>query len=264
MSAQQQTHTSTRKRRRARVATSLLVALLIAPLAGCATDDPQAACTQGPAFAAARLRADLAVSELSSTTRLELEESVVAITDQVGLLREVSPRALRDPLGVVLAAYGQLLVALDALGWDPLLAASDARVSSARAAFADDTVSSAFADVEAFFDEQCRLALGDTFGNLAVVGTTLPLPPESQEPSLDGSEEDGAPDQELRAIAATLVQRYGVVLSDEEALCLGRLLVASALTASDTDLDDAALQAILIQLFNRCSLDTTPLTNPDN
>ena len=122
---------------RTRVIRLSLVSMLMLCASACSTDSIEDACIEGPLFANARARAERAVADLDRTTSIELEDSVLAMVDQVSVMREVSPRSLRDPLGVALAAYGGLVVALDQVGWDPVSASTDTRVADARRAFTD-------------------------------------------------------------------------------------------------------------------------------
>lgn len=230
----------------------------------CGSDTPAQACAQGPLFASARQRAERAVSELDGTTSIELEESVIAIADRVALMREVSPRSLRDPLGVLLAAYGQLVVALNDTGWDPASATNDPRVMSARAAFAEESVAAARTAVEDFLAEQCELARGASDPNFALTGTTLPLPEGSEEPSRDATEDDGATASELQSFGFAIGDSYGVVLDATQAECIARALGVTYVDGSDSDIDDDEFLATVSAAFTQCGVTTPPTTTPDN
>jgi hypothetical protein len=238
-----------------------LVAMTSTLLGACATESPAEACTRGPIFSSARQRAENAVSELDRTNTIELEESVTAVVDQLLLLREVSPRELRDPLGVLLAAYGQLVVALDGVSWNPRTADTDAAVSKARAAFAETSVAESADDVVAFFAEQCEIALGETNPRFAITGTTLPLPQSGDEASLDAAESDVVDDAELAAIGFTVGETYGVALTADEALCVARSL-ANSPTAANPLIDDATYFALIEEFFAGCAIATPPTTTP--
>lgn len=109
----------TRAANRLRTISVFAAVLAIATLASCSNETAGEACARGPIFAAARARAERSVAEIDTTSTIELEESLNALVDQLLVLRDVSPSELRDPLGTLLAAYGQLVVALDDIGWDP-------------------------------------------------------------------------------------------------------------------------------------------------
>jgi hypothetical protein len=155
-------------------------------------------------------------------------------------------------------------VSLEAVGFDPRVATGDAAVAAARAAFADDSIVTASISVEEFLAQQCEIALAQLPSNFAVVGTTLPPPAGSDEAARDDIEDERPTDQELAAIAQTLVDRFGISLGEDDAACLGTQLLRSDLTRSDADIDDASLVVELATLFARCSLDTAllPTTDP--
>ena len=227
----------------------------------CASESAGEACARGPIFSSARERAERAVAELDRTTTIELEESVTQVIDQLLLLREVSPSSLRDPLGVLIAAYGQLVVALDEVAWNPQTADTDPAVSAARAAFAETSVAESVDEVSQFFDEQCKIALGESNPLFAITGTTLPLPESGDEASLDAAESNTVDDGELTAIGFTVGESYGVALTAQEALCVARALAGSQ-AARDAELDDAAYFAVIVEIFNTCAVATPPTTTP--
>ena len=242
----------------------VLLALFVFAVAACAGGSPAEACQRGPLFSSARQRAERAVSELDRTTSLELRDSVSSIVDQLLVLREVSPRDLRDPLGILLAAYGQLVVALDQIDWNPSIAAADSEVEQARTAFAETSVSSAAEEVESFFSEQCDLALSQSNPLFAASGTTLPLPDEGQEPRLDAADDTSISPSELQALGFLIGETYGVALLAPEAECIARALGSRFSAGSDIDLSDDQFFALVTETFVSCDVSTTPSTAPNN
>lgn len=250
-----------------RLALCLLVVAMSLATAACGSDSPAQACAQGPLFASTRQRAERAVSELEITTTLELEESLLAMTDRIAILREVSPRSLRDPLGILLAAYGQLVVAFDQVSWDPTVGVADAGVATARAAFSEQSVASALTAVEDFLAEQCELARSGLNPGFALTGTTLPLPEISEEASTD-ADDNLVSASELQAFGFALAEAYGVALVAQEAECVGRALGTTFSAGTDAQVDDEQFFALVVSAFTDCGVATTPtttaVTTPDN
>lgn len=240
------------------------IVIFVVGLASCSSESAGEACARGPLFSSARERAERAVAELERTTTVELEESVSSIVDQVLLLREVSPRSLRDPLGVLLAAYGQLVVAFDDVAWNPQVAMADPGVADARAAFAETSVSTAADTVEEFFADQCEIALGESNPLFAVTGTTLPLPEPGEEPRLDAAEDPVVTPSELQSVGFLIGETYGVALVAEEAECIARALGTTFSDASDIDVSDEQYFALVTETFVSCGVTTPPTTTPDN
>ena len=237
-----------------------VVALSSLLVSACGSESAAEACARGPMFSSARQRAERAVSELDRTTTIELRESVVAVVDQLLLLREVSPSSLRDPLGVLVAAYGQLVVALEEAAWDPLTAGTDPAVAAARAAFAETSVAESVDEVSQFFDQQCEIAIGESNPLFAITGTTLPLPESGDEAALDAPDTNTVDEGELTAIGFTLGESYGVALTADEALCVARALAGSK--AAQDELDDDAYFAVIVEIFDTCAVATPPTTTP--
>ena len=234
-----------------------MTALLVVSLAGCGDESPAAACSQGTLFAASRQRVERAVSELDTTTSLELQESVVAMSDLVAVMREVSPRSLREPLGMLLAAYGQLVVSLDAIGFDPVVASTSARVASARVAFTDKSVVEALIAVEDFLTDQCELARSATNPGFALTGTTLPLPEIVEEPSRDVIEDGSDTALELQTLGFAYGETYDIALEASQAQCIGQqmfALVGSSGNLDDVDVDDEEYLDLVRQTFVDCGV----------
>lgn len=240
------------------------VGLCLVMLVACGSDAPAQACAQGPLFASARQRAERAVSELDSTSSIELEEAVLAIADRIAVLRDVSPRQWRDPLGVLLAAYGQLVVALDDVSWDPTVAATDSGVAKSRAAFAEDSVARALSAVEDLLVEQCELARGASNPDFALTGTTLPLPVISEDPTSDVDDGSVVGPSEWQALGFGIAEAYGVALEAEQAECLGRSLGVTFVDGNDIDVDDEQFFALIQTFFSECGISTPPTTVPGN
>ena len=233
-------------------------------VAACSTDSIQNACIEGPLFANARARAERAVADLDRTTSIELEDAVLAMVDQVSVMREVSPRSLRDPLGVALAAYGGLVVALDQVGWDPVAASTDDRVADARRVFTDASVSDALLKIESFFEIQCEQARSAANPNFALTGTTLPNPIISEEPSMDANENDLVSQSELEALGYAIGESYGVALTISEARCVAAELGTTFASGDDANLTNEDLFDVVKNAFSSCGVSTPPITAPNN
>lgn len=233
-------------------------------VAACSTDSIENACIEGPLFANARARAERAVADLDRTTSIELEDAVLAMVDQVSVMREVSPRSLRDPLGVALAAYGGLVVALDQVGWDPVAASTDDRVADARRVFTDASVSDALLKIESFLEIQCEQARSATNPNFALTGTTLPNPVISEEPSMDAYENDLVSQSELEALGYAIGESYGVALTSSEARCVAAELGTTFASGDDANLTNEDLFAVVKNAFSSCGVSTPPITAPNN
>lgn len=239
---------------------AIVLAMMATSLMACGNDSPAQACAQGPLFSSARQRAERAVSELEATTTLELEEALLSMSDRIAVLREVSPRSLRDALGTLLAAYGQLIVAFDQVSWDPKVGATDSDVANARAAFTEESVALALSKVEDFLAEQCELARSGLNPGFAIIASTLPLPEISNEASADAEEDNLVSASELQAFGFSIAESYEVAVSAVEAECIGRSLGSSFASGSDDQVDDDDFYTLVVATFSACEVATSPTT----
>jgi len=241
-----------------------MASLSLAGLAACAGDSVADTCEQASLLENARARVERAVTTLEQTSQRELEEATLDIVDRLSLMRDVAPRDLRSPLGVLLAAYGQLTVSLGNIGWDPTLATNDAAVQSARRAFTDESVAGANTSLVAWVEAQCGQVQSALDPAFAASGTTLPMPEMSEEPSRDADEGSSVNETELQAIGYVIGETYGVALVASEAECVARTLGVTFGEASDVTLDDSEFFAEVVKVFASCGVTTPPTTTPNN
>ena len=230
-------------------------------LVACGGDAVAETCEQTLLLDNARARVERAVTSLAQSSQVEIEEASLDIVDRLALMRDVAPRELRPALGVLLAAYGQLSVSLGNIGWDTSLAATDAAVVTARAAFTDTSVAGALSTIADWTLEQCGRTPQAVSAEFAASGTTLPMPEVSEEPSRDVDEANLVTDGELTAIGFTIGETYGVALTATEALCVARTLAQSPEASSAQSSDDEYF-AVIVDTFTACAVATPPTTAP--
>jgi hypothetical protein len=240
----------------------VVAVLAVVAVSACGGDNVADTCEQAALLENARARVERAITTLEQTSQLELEEATLDIVDRLALMRDVAPRDLRSPLGVLLAAYGQLTVSLGNTGWDPTLAANDAAVQSARRAFTDQSVATANTSLAEWVEAQCGRAQSAIDPAFAASGTTLPMPEMSEEPSRDAEEESSVSDSELQAIGDVIGESYGVALVASEAECVARTLGVTFGEANDVTLDDSEFFAEVVNVFASCGVTTPPTTTP--
>ena len=236
--------------------------LAVVAVSACGGDNVADTCEQAALLENARARVERAVTTLEQTSQLELEEATLDTIDRLTLMREVAPRDLRSPLGVLLAAYGQLTVSLGNTGWDPTLAVNDAAVQSARRAFTDQSVATAYSTLAEWVETRCGRAQSAVDPAFAASGSTLPMPEMSEEPSRDADEEPSVNETELQAIGYVIGETYGVELEASEAECVARTLGVTVGEASDVTLDDTEFFAEVVNVFSSCGVTTPPTTTP--
>lgn len=240
----------------------LVAILALVAVSACGGDSVADTCEQSGLLENARARVERAVTTLEQTSQLELEEATLDIVDRLALLREVAPRDLRSPLGVLLAAYGQLTVSLGNIGWSPTLAANDAAVQTARRAFTDQSVATANSTLAEWVEAQCGREQSAIDPAFAASGSTLPMPEMSEEPSRDADEGSSVNESELQAIGYIIGETYGVALEASDAECVARTLGVTFGEASDVTLGDTEFFAEVEKVFASCGVTTPPTTTP--
>jgi hypothetical protein len=213
-------------------------------------------CRALPGFDAAVARVDAGVTDAPFVSTVETRESIALLIDRVTVLREAAPRSVRSALGTVLAAYGQVAVAYEAVQWDPRVASGDDAVTAAVSALASDGVASAREELSAYAEAECRIGIDQvTLGDL-VVPTTLPLPAFSSEPAADAPDRGGE-ENVLRAVGFIIAERYAIAVTVPEAECLG------SRASESEELNDASPEAThewTVIAFAECGIVTVPTT----
>jgi hypothetical protein len=240
------------KRHLARV---LLVVGMIAGASACSSREDF--CRALPGVDAALSRVDTGLIDEPFVSVIDARESITLLIDRLTLLREAAPRAVRGGLGNLLAAYGQVAVAYEAVDWDPQVAAGDDGVTSARTALGSDDIVAAREELSAFATRECDVDVDPAKLGDFVVPTTLPLPSFSQEPAADAPDQ-GAAEDVLSAVGFVIAEAYRVAITIEQAACVGARAAVDEARLADATPEET--HEWTVSVFAACGITTVPTT----
>lgn len=192
------------------------------------------------------------------TTRIDNRGLFVSLIERLTLMREAAPRTMRGDIGTLLAAYGQLAVAYEAVDWDAQVAVADTSVAAARALLTEESVFAARESFVAFVASECASELDPVQLGELLVPTTLPLPSFSEEPAADAPDTDE--EDVLLAVGFLVAERYGIAVTAQEAQCLGELV---ATTDVLDRADENQSHAWFVDAFALCGIASVPSTVAD-
>lgn len=232
-----------------------LVCGLLVSVAGCSSREDF--CRALPGTDAALKRVDAGVLDEPFVSVVDARESVLLLVDRLTLLREAAPREARSALGTLLAAYGQIAVAYEAVGWDPQVAVEDDGVVAARTALGNADVVTARDELSTYASGECNVNVDPARLGDFVVPTTLPLPSFSPEPAADVPDQ-GTTENVLSAVGFVIAERYGIAITIEEAACIGERAAADDALLNGATTDETHRWALTT--FTDCGITTVPTT----
>ena len=236
----------------------LLVVLLTASMVACASLDDF--CGAVPATDSSVRAVDRLVGGESSgvATRSDNRGLFVSLIERLTLMREAAPRTMRGDIGTLLAAYGQLAVAYEAVDWDAQIAVADPSVDAARALLTEESVFAARESFVAFVAAECASEIDPVQLGELLVPTTLPLPSFSEEPAADAPDTDE--EDVLSAVGFFVAERYGIAVTAQEAQCLGELVATTDVLDSA---DENQSHTWFVEAFALCEIASVPSTVGD-
>ena len=240
---------------KSRLVPLVLVVGMIVGASACSSRDDF--CRALPGVDAALNRVDTGLIDEAFVSVVDARDSISLLVDRLTLLREAAPRAVRDSLGNLLAAYGQVAVAYEAVGWDPQVAAGDGGVTAARTALGNGDIVAAREELAAYATQECEVDVDPTRLGDFIVPTTLPLPSFSPEPAADAPDQ-GTTEDVFSAVGFVIAEAYGIAITIEQATCVG-----SRSAADEAELAEASSQAThewTVSAFAACGITTVPTT----
>jgi hypothetical protein len=232
----------------------LVIAIIVG---GSACSSREDFCRAFPGADADLSRVDAALIDDPFVSSFDARESITRLVDRLTLLREAAPRSVRDSLGTLLAAYGQVAVAYEAVDWDPQVAAGDDGVATARSALGSGDIVVAREELAAYATGECNVDVDPARLGDFVVPTTLPLPSFSPEPAADAPDQ-GATEDVLSAVGFVIAEAYRIAITVEQAACVGaRAADDEASLADDTP---EQTHEWTVNAFAECGITTVPTT----
>jgi len=189
-------------------------------------------------------------SDLETTSPGRLREVFSELVSTLSTMSEFAPPRIYVSIAQLAETYESFASALEAIGWQGGMIAKDAAATSAAVRLASNEIELAQTDLGEFIDTECQVEIENVINKLPSVGTTLPDPlvqDETQE--LPDVSSDNA-----QSVAASfgflVVERFGVAITNEQALCIGTALISKNLI-NNSQLD-ASYWNMVQQTFDEC------------
>lgn len=238
-----------------RIVRLMLVAGIAVCLSACSSREDF--CRAVPGADAALTRVDAGLVDEHFVSSVDARDSITLLIDRLTLLREAGPRAVRGSLGTLLAAYGQVAVAYEAVGWDPQVAVGDDGVATARTALGDEAVITARGELAAYATSECNIDIDPAQLGDFLSPTTLPLPSFSPEPAADAPDE-GTAENVLSAVGFVIAETYRIAVTNEEAQCVGARAADDDVRLADATPEET--HEWTVNVFAQCGITTVPTT----
>ncbi len=189
-------------------------------------------------------------SDLETTSPGRLREVFSELVSTLSTMSEFAPPRIYVSIAQLAETYESFASALEAIDWQGGMIAKDAAATSAAVRLASNEIELAQTDLGEFIDNECQVEIENVINKLPSVGTTLPDPlvqDETQE--LPDVSSDNA-----QSVAASfgflVVERFGVAITNEQALCIGTALISKNLI-NNSQLD-ASYWNMVQQTFDEC------------
>ena len=168
--------------------------------------------------------------ETTSPGRLRVVFSDLVTT--LSAMAEVAPVRILESVEKLEETYGTFSSALEAIDWRGSMIAKDAAATSAAVRLASDDIEIAQTSLGEFIDSECQVTIENIINKLPSVGTTLPDPVIQDETiELPDTSQDNY-QSVVSSFGFLVVERFGVAITNEQALCIGTSLIAKNITNS--------------------------------
>ncbi len=191
-------------------------------------------------------------ADLETTSPGRLRDIFGDLVTTLSTIAEVAPIQILESVEKLEETYRSFSTALEAINWQGGMIAKDAAATSAAVRLASDEIERAQTNLGDFIDTECRVEIENVINKLPNVGTTLPDPIIQ-----DGTKElpDVSQDNDQSVVSSfgfLVVERFGVAITNEQALCIGTSLISKNI-ANSPQLD-ANYWNLLQIAFDECSV----------
>lgn len=209
-----------------------------------------AVCSRAARWNAASTAVSEIISSIQITSPGRLQDVFTEVVATLTTLNDVAPTTIKPSIEKLLETYDSLATALRDLNWQGGLLEKDALATSAAVRLSSSEIELAQTNLGDYISTECNLLINNVINRLPDVGTTLPDPiiqDETKELPNSGFDNDASM---LRAFGFVVAERFGVAITDQQAACVGTVLVD--LATSSNDQVDATYWEILQKIFDQC------------
>ena len=232
----------------------VLVSTVLVLVAGCSQSDESAAvCSRTPELESSIVAVDAAVLAMTDVSARQLQSMFAVLLSSLVSIGEVAPPEVVDQFAQVERAYLAVSVALQNVLWEGSVGVSDAAVLASIDDLTRNDNVEALSAVRAFITDSCRVDLGRGINKVPGEEVELPSPSIDVEPQPDLNTDFYNEESALRSYAYFVAERFGQVLTPEQALCIGTLLTDEAL--ENGAIPDAQFDDLISESFAQCEVE---------
>ena len=229
--------------------------LIVAVLAGSCSPSGEttAVCSRAPELESSIVAVDSAVLAMTEVSARQLQSMFAVLLSSLVSIGEVAPPEVVDQFAQVERAYLAVSVALQNVLWEGSVGVSDAAVLASIDDLTRNDNVEALSAVRTFITDSCRVDLGSGINKVPGEEVELPSPSIDVEPQPDLNTDFYNEESALRSYAYFVAERFGQVLTPEQALCIGTLLTDEAL--ENGAIPDAQFDDLISESFAQCEVE---------
>jgi hypothetical protein len=228
---------------------------IVAVLAGSCSPSGEstAMCSRAPELESSIVAVDSAVLAMTEVSARQLQSMFAVLLSSLVSIGEVAPPEVVDQFAQVERAYLAVSVALQNVLWEGSVGVSDAAVLASIDDLTRNDNVEALSAVRAFITDSCRVDLGSGINKVPGEEVELPSPSIDVEPQPDLITDFYNEESALRSYAYFVAERFGQVLTPDQALCIGTLLSDEAL--ENGAIPDSQFDAFINESFAQCEVE---------
>jgi len=193
------------------------------------------------------------LDDIANASPQQLTNTFAVTIATLTTLFDLGPSSLRSDIGVLLGAYESVAASIEATGWNGGVAVSDPVVIEARAQLISNDVIEALDAVRSYSVSNCSAEINGDGEEFHGTPTTLPNPviisDDAPEPTTGFDNDDTL----ASSYGYYVAEQFGLAITNNQAVCIGRLLMEQAL--SDLQTADNSYTEFISGVLTKCGVD---------
>jgi hypothetical protein len=231
-----------------------LAAFLVSVAVSCGeTQETRALCSHTAELESSLVATGVAIDNFASISPRQLQSTVAVLTGTLSIINDIAPSSVKADLEQTIRSYEELSVALQNVYWDGTVAETDQNVQNAVQNLSRNDNVDALDSLRAFVKEQCKVEISQginaTPGDDQSIGSTSVVIDPQPDLNYGFDKEETA----IKSYAYFIASQRGLTISEQQALCLGELMMNVAL--DNATVTDAVFDATLDTSLKKCSID---------
>jgi len=229
------------------------VVLCTVALVSCGeAQETRALCSHAPELESSLVATGVAVDGFSTISPRQLQSTVAVLTGTLALINDIAPSSVKSDIEQTMRAYEELAVALQNVYWDGTVARTDSNVQNATQNLARNDNVEALESLRLFISDQCKVLISQGINaapgdDQSISATSVVIDPQPDINYGFDNEETA-----IKSYAMFITSQRGITITDEQALCLGELMMNIA--SGNPTLDDEIYEASLNASFVKCAI----------